>query len=157
MSSRHVFTNLPNTNLFFYPYFSVEKGNEFLIGPKRFFFRKNQKQIIRKIWWKQFVDSCSENSWKDRITFPNIKTYRLLNIGNLILLGQCAAPRIGWQIDPFGHSSENARLFKWLGFDGLFFARNDYREKEQMVTNKSLDLIWNAGETLPGLSKYYFL
>jgi hypothetical protein len=75
----------------------------------------------------------------------------------LILLGQCAAPRIGWQIDPFGHSSENARLFKWLGFDGLFFARNDYREKEQMIANKSLDLIWNAGETLPGLSKYYFL
>ena len=75
----------------------------------------------------------------------------------MILLGQCAAPRIGWQIDPFGHSSENARLFKWLGFDGLFFARNDYREKEQMVTNKSLDLIWNAGETLPGLSMYYFL
>ena len=75
----------------------------------------------------------------------------------MIILGQCAAPRIGWQIDPFGHSSENARLFKWLGFDGLFFARNDYREKEQMMANKSLDLIWNAGETLPGLSKYYFL
>ena len=90
-------------------------------------------------------------------TFTNSKTYSFLNIRNLIILGQCAAPRIGWQIDPFGHSSENARLFKWLGFDGLFFARNDYREKEQMMANKSLDLIWNAGETLPGLSKYYFL
>ena len=74
----------------------------------------------------------------------------------MILSGQCAAPRIGWQIDPFGHSSENARLFKWLGFDGLFFARNDYREKEQMIANKTLDLIWNAGETLPGLSAYNF-
>ena len=131
----------------------LKKATSFSLVPKGFFFEKiKNKLCIRKIWWKQFVDSCSENSWKDRITFPNIKTYRLLNIGNLILLGQCAAPRIGWQIDPFGHSSENARLFKWLGFDGLFFARNDYREKEQMVTNKSLDLIWNAGETLPGLS-----
>ena len=90
------------------------------------------------------------------ITFANSEKYRFLNIRNLILSGQCAAPRIGWQIDPFGHSSENARLFKWLGFDGLFFARNDYREKEQMIANKTLDLIWNAGETLPGLSAYNF-
>ena len=89
-------------------------------------------------------------------TFTNSEKCHFLIIRNLIILGQCAAPRIGWQIDPFGHSSENARLFKWLGFDGLFFARNDYREKEQMIANKTLDLIWNAGETLPGLSTYNF-
>ena len=103
---------------------------------------KNRRFVFRK-----FVKTWHE---------PNSEKYRFLIIRNLILLGQCAAPRIGWQIDPFGHSSENARLFKWLGFDGLFFARNDYREKEQMIANKTLDLIWNAGETLPGLSTYNF-
>ena len=68
-----------------------------------------------------------------------------------LFLGQCAAPRIGWQIDDFGHSRENARLFTWLGFEGLFFARNDYRDKGQRMENKTLDMIWNGGETIPGL------
>ena len=60
--------------------------------------------------------------------------------------GNCSAPRVGWQIDPFGHSRENARLFDWMGFDGLFFARNDYRDKDQRIINKTLDMIWNAGK-----------
>ena len=32
-------------------------------------------------------------------------------------------PRVGWQVDTFGHSSTNALLFAEMGFDALFFAR----------------------------------
>ena len=35
-------------------------------------------------------------------------------------------PHIGWQIDPFGHSNANARLFAEMGFDAYFFWRIDY-------------------------------
>ena len=35
-------------------------------------------------------------------------------------------PRIGWHVDPFGHSSTNARLFSDMGFDAFFYARTDY-------------------------------
>ena len=38
------------------------------------------------------------------------------------------APRIGWQIDPFGHSNTNARLFHDMGFDAMFFGRMDSGE-----------------------------
>ena len=34
-------------------------------------------------------------------------------------------PRIGWHLDPFGHSSANPRLFSDMGFDAWFFARLD--------------------------------
>lgn len=35
------------------------------------------------------------------------------------------APSIGWQIDPFGHSNANARLFHEMGFNAMFFGRMD--------------------------------
>ena len=37
-------------------------------------------------------------------------------------------PRVGWQLDPFGHSSTQAALLcHAAGFDGLFFGRIDYQ------------------------------
>ena len=39
-------------------------------------------------------------------------------------------PRIGWSIDPFGHSSANPRLYTDMGFEAWFFARLDYADKE---------------------------
>jgi lysosomal alpha-mannosidase len=38
------------------------------------------------------------------------------------------APRVGWQIDPFGHSNTNVRLFREMGFDSMFFGRMDVAE-----------------------------
>ena len=42
-------------------------------------------------------------------------------------------PKIGWQIDPFGHSNTNARLFAEIGFDALFFARIDNDDKRRRL------------------------
>lgn len=36
-----------------------------------------------------------------------------------------AKPRIGWMIDPFGHSAANAALFADFGFDAIFISRLD--------------------------------
>ena len=38
-------------------------------------------------------------------------------------------PRIGWHVDPFGHSNANPRLFADMGFDAWFFARLDMQDK----------------------------
>lgn len=35
-------------------------------------------------------------------------------------------PKVGWHVDPFGHSNTNARLFAEMGFDAYFIARLDF-------------------------------
>lgn len=70
--------------------------------------------------------------------------------------GRCAHPKVGWQIDPFGHTSEQASLFAQFGFDGMFFTRISFEDKELRVKNKSLDLIWHGDRALAGQSGSIF-
>jgi hypothetical protein len=51
-------------------------------------------------------------------------------------------PRVGWHIDPFGHSNANPRLFAEMGFDAWFFARIDYEDKEIRMANQSMQWVW---------------
>ena len=37
--------------------------------------------------------------------------------------GEQAAPTVGWNIDPFGHTQANAAIYHDLGFEALFFSR----------------------------------
>ena len=63
--------------------------------------------------------------------------------------GECGIPRVGWQIDPFGHSREQADIFASLGFDGLFFGRLDWREKgQESSSNKTLKLLFAVSQNL---------
>ena len=54
--------------------------------------------------------------------------------------GDCALPRIAWQVDPFGHSKEQANLFALMGYDGIFFSRIDFRDKEQRMANQTMQV-----------------
>ncbi|XP_067011637.2 lysosomal alpha-mannosidase [Anabrus simplex] len=62
--------------------------------------------------------------------------------------GECGRPRVGWQIDPFGHSREMASLFAQMGYDGLFFSRLDYQDKHQRIAQKTTEMIWEASANL---------
>ena len=62
--------------------------------------------------------------------------------------GRCATPRIGWQIDPFGHSREQASMFAQLGFDGMFFGRLDYQDKNTRIAERSMEFIWKGSPNL---------
>jgi lysosomal alpha-mannosidase len=62
--------------------------------------------------------------------------------------GECGRPKIGWQIDPFGHSREQASLFAQFGFDGQFFARLDYQDRDTRIKSKTMEMMWRASQSL---------
>jgi lysosomal alpha-mannosidase len=68
--------------------------------------------------------------------------------------GECGRPRVGWQIDPFGHSREQASIFARMGYDGMFLARLDYQNKERRLRDKSMEMIW---KTSPNLGEFLML
>ena|SRR3569833_1003713 len=47
-------------------------------------------------------------------------------------------PRVGWHVDPFGHSNANPRLFAEMGLDAWFFARLDYADREKRMEDKEM-------------------
>lgn len=65
--------------------------------------------------------------------------------------GECGVPKIAWQIDPFGHSSEVALQFAEMGFDGLFVGRIDQEDYRQRVLTKSMEHIWRP-DTSTGIN-----
>ena len=69
--------------------------------------------------------------------------------------GVCGVPRVAWQVDPFGHSKEQANLFAMMGFDGLFFARLDWRDKERRLAEQSLEMVWESSQDLGDTSDLF--
>ena len=51
-------------------------------------------------------------------------------------------PKIGWQLDPFGHSAVTAELFGEFGLETMVFARINEQEFEQRKIKKDLQFIW---------------
>ncbi|CAH0387767.1 unnamed protein product [Bemisia tabaci] len=69
--------------------------------------------------------------------------------------GNCGHPKVGWQIDPFGHSKEQASLFAQLGFDGFFMGRIDYQDKRHRLKTKDMEMIWQASQDLGSSSDIF--
>ncbi|KAG8181687.1 hypothetical protein JTE90_014820 [Oedothorax gibbosus] len=80
------------------------------------------------------------NSIIDQMTLG----HRLLND----TFGKCGTPKVAWQIDPFGHSREQASLFAQMYFDGLFFGRLDYQDKDLRQQKKTMEHIWKGSANL---------
>ena len=62
--------------------------------------------------------------------------------------GSEARPRIAWHIDPFGHSSEQASIFAQMSFDGFFFGRIDYADKQLRLEQQRMELVWRGSRNL---------
>ncbi|KFM74952.1 Lysosomal alpha-mannosidase, partial [Stegodyphus mimosarum] len=62
--------------------------------------------------------------------------------------GTCGRTKVGWQIDTFGHSKEQASLFSQMSFDGLFIGRLHYQDKAWRERSKTMEFIWETSESL---------
>jgi lysosomal alpha-mannosidase len=62
--------------------------------------------------------------------------------------GECARPKVAWQLDPFGHSREQASLFAQFGFDGLFLGRLDYQDYQYRSQTKTREFVWKPSSNL---------
>ncbi|XP_045462132.1 lysosomal alpha-mannosidase isoform X1 [Harmonia axyridis] len=62
--------------------------------------------------------------------------------------GSCGRPKLGWQIDPFGHSREMASIFAQLGFDGLLLGRIDYQDKGNRFKTRTPEVVWKGSDNL---------
>lgn len=73
--------------------------------------------------------------------------YRKLND----TFGECGRPKVGWQIDPFGHSREMASIFAQMGYDGLFFGRLDHEDKRTRLATQKPEFVWHGSANLGSL------
>ena len=56
-------------------------------------------------------------------------------------------PTVGWQLDPFGHSSTQASLMTHrMGFDALYFGRIDYQDRNQRRATSECEGLWNTND-----------
>ncbi|KAM4594230.1 lysosomal alpha-mannosidase isoform 1-T2 [Fundulus diaphanus] len=62
--------------------------------------------------------------------------------------GICGCPRVAWHIDPFGHAREHASIFAQMGYDGFFFGRLDYQDRNRRMKAKEQELLWRASDSL---------
>ncbi|XP_011300932.1 lysosomal alpha-mannosidase isoform X1 [Fopius arisanus] len=104
------------------------------------FINEGRLEIIGGAWSMNDEATTHYHSIIDQSTWG----FRRLND----TFGQCARPKIGWQIDPFGHSREQASLFAQFGFDGMFFGRLDWQDKAKRMLDKSAEYIWRASSSL---------
>ncbi|RXG61088.1 Epididymis-specific alpha-mannosidase [Armadillidium vulgare] len=107
-----------------------------------------QLEFINGGWCMNDEASTHYNSIIDQMTVGLVR----LND----TFGPVAFPRIGWQIDPFGHSNEQASLFAQMGMDGELFARVDYRDKVNRWDSRRMEMIWKSSHSLGEDSSWIF-
>jgi hypothetical protein len=57
-------------------------------------------------------------------------------------------PRVGWQLDPFGHSASQASYFtSKVGFDALYFGRIDYQDLSKRHYQQECEGLWNSSRS----------
>ena len=55
-------------------------------------------------------------------------------------------PKIGWQIDPFGHSAMTPTLFALLGYDAMVINRIHFDTKRRFKATRHMEFLWDGAK-----------
>jgi hypothetical protein len=55
-------------------------------------------------------------------------------------------PKIGWQIDPFGHSAMTPSLFALLGYDAMVINRIHFDTKRRFKATRHMEFLWDGAK-----------
>ncbi|ETW07206.1 hypothetical protein H310_01795 [Aphanomyces invadans] len=109
---------------------------------------KETKQLVKQLVKKGQLDLSANGGWvmHDEATPHYTTMLDQTAFGHKFLLDEFGIiPRIGWQIDPFGHSATQGSLLSaGIGFDALYFARMDYQDYDHRKNNQDLEFMWKA-------------
>lgn len=115
--------------------------NEYMRSQFKRLVTRGQMEFISGGWSMNDEAVSHYSAVIDQMTLGHKSLYRLF--------GQCGGiPKIGWQIDPFGHSREYASLLSQMGFDGLFLGRIDFQDKMFRQQMTSMEFVWKASPSL---------
>ncbi|XP_047341830.1 probable alpha-mannosidase At5g13980 isoform X2 [Impatiens glandulifera] len=139
------------------PALLADKNRKFIYVEQAFFQRwwRQQSQAIQSIT-KQFISSGQLEFINGGMCMHDEAAPHYIDMIDQTTLGHRfikqefdLAPRIGWQIDPFGHSAVQAYLLgAEVGFDSLFFGRIDYQDRAKRYVDKSLEVVWQGSKSL---------
>lgn len=119
------------------------------------------------MWWKQQSDAIKDSVrglvQNGQLTFANggwcmhdEATTHFMGMIDQTTLGHDflkrelgVIPRVGWQLDPFGHSSTQASLLTSnVGFDALFFGRIDFQDLALRHQTQECEGLWSSSPSL---------
>ncbi|XP_055937632.1 lysosomal alpha-mannosidase-like [Argiope bruennichi] len=110
------------------------------------------KEIVRRLVNDGRLEFISGGwSMNDEATTHYLAIIDQMTLGLRFLnetFGVCGRPKVGWQIDTFGHSREQASLFAQMKFDGLFLGRLHYQDKTFRERTKTMEFIWKSSQSL---------
>ncbi|XP_072954939.1 alpha-mannosidase [Typha angustifolia] len=141
-----------------------DPNRKFVFAEQAFFQRwwVEQNEKIQDVV-KKLVDSGQlefiNGGWcmHDEATVHYIDMIDQTTLGHRMIKNQFnKVPRVGWQIDPFGHSAVQGYLLgAELGFDSVHFARIDYQDRQNRKVDKSLEVIWRGSRTFGSSSQIF--
>ncbi|PON50481.1 Glucan biosynthesis, periplasmic [Trema orientale] len=146
------------------PALLADKNRKFIYVEQAFFQRwwRDQSQAMQLVV-KQLVSSGQLEfingamSMHDEAATHYIDMIDQTTLGHRFIKEEFnVTPRIGWQIDPFGHSAVQAYLLgAEVGFDSFFYGRIDYQDRAKRKNEKSLEVVWRGSKSLGSSSQIF--